>query len=80
MPNAARWKPALPFRVCSRSVSADSELYELGLIDGDTDALGEIAAFFSSRFAFRASLSAFSASVNGPSFTNFASIEPSGIL
>ena len=54
--------------------------YELGLSDGETEALGELAAFLSSRFALRASLSAFSASVNGPSFTNFASIEPSGIL
>ena len=46
----------------------------------DTEVAGEIPAFFSSRFALRASLSAFSASVNGPSFTIFASIEPSGIL
>jgi len=52
----------------------------LGLTDGEADAAGEIAAFLSSRFALRASLSAFSASVNGPSFTSFASIEPSGIL
>jgi len=52
----------------------------LGLTDGEAEAAGEIAGFFSSRFARRASLSAFSESVNGPSFTIFASIEPSGIL
>jgi hypothetical protein len=54
----------------------------LGLTDGEAEveAAGEVAAFFSSRFALRVSLSAFSASVRGPSFTIFASIEPSGIL
>jgi hypothetical protein len=54
--------------------------YALGLTDGEAEAAGEIAAFRSSRFALRASFSAFSASVRGPSFTIFASIEPSGIL
>jgi hypothetical protein len=54
--------------------------YVLGLTDGEAEAAGEIAAFFSSRFALRASFSVFSASVRGPSFTIFASIEPSGIL
>src|SRR5947207_9348581 len=54
--------------------------YVPGLTDGEAEAAGEIAVFFSSRFALRASFSAFSASVNGPSFTIFASIDPSGIL
>jgi hypothetical protein len=54
--------------------------YGLALADGAVDPTAEPTAFFSSRFVLRASFSAFSASVNGPSFTIFASIEPSGIL
>src|SRR5438094_953021 len=70
----------VPRRLSPLGMTKMQRNYVLGLADGDTEAAGEIPAFFSSRFALRASLSAFSASVNGPSFTIFASIEPSGIL
>src|SRR5882724_4533936 len=58
--------------------------YGFGEADGDADAAGEaedasssFAAFLSARFALRASSSAFSFSVSGPSFTDFASKVPS---
>lgn len=56
-------------------------IYDFGEADGAGEALGEadsfFSAFFSVRLAFAASFFACSAAVGGPSFTVFASSDPS---